>query len=346
MNSAANAPATSSGFAFDRMSFPICRVFGVPIRVHIMLPLVAGLAALSAGLSGAGAWGIVFAIVVNGPLLLLTVWCHEMGHVTAARRCGFLPDHILLWPLGGLAYISKEGITPKEQIFVSVSGPLTHIPMFGIWVLIGYLTNGFHFTMSTDGMWYSTHFAPLMCIFLMINNIAMFLFNLLVPCIPLDCSQILISVLLLCGMEPSGAAGVMVCLSVPVVLCLVGFGIWLFASGNYMASMTIIMGLWLGVQTYRLHQARKNGQLAFMPLFAQAMTMGTGTRQQTSEERAAPSGRSAGAFKPFEGRGHILGKSGSEENGTSNEVCLASLVAFGLNVLLMARLTQPSSLAP
>ena len=39
---------------------------------------------------------------------------------------------ILLWPLGGLAFVGHSG-TPARDIFVAVSGPLTHIPMFLVW---------------------------------------------------------------------------------------------------------------------------------------------------------------------------------------------------------------------
>jgi hypothetical protein len=42
---------------------------------------------------------------------------------------------ILLWPLGGLAFVGHS-TSPKTDIFVSVSGPLTHIPQFGIWFAI------------------------------------------------------------------------------------------------------------------------------------------------------------------------------------------------------------------
>mmetsp|Transcript_107555 Transcript_107555/g.272979 ORF Transcript_107555/g.272979 Transcript_107555/m.272979 type:complete len:330 (-) Transcript_107555:398-1387(-) len=323
-------------FSMDSLTFPMGRLFGVPIRVHLMLPLVAVLAAVS--MAGMGVWAIVFAIVVNGPLLLLTVFVHEMGHVTAARWCGFKPDHILLWPLGGLAYISKEGITPKQQIFVSISGPATHLPMMGIWALIMFFTNGGHITLSTAGMWYTTDFVPAMCVAMLVNNLAMLIFNLLVPCIPLDCSQIFLSVLLLCGCEPSTAAGVMVFVSVPVVCLLLAFGVWSFFSGIAMASMTVMMALWLGFQTYRLHQANRLGQLGTMPLFATAMAMKT-SGPSTAAAGGGDAGRvvgggAGGGFKPFDGQGHVLGK-----GGTNNEVCIASMVAVAINAMLIAQMS-------
>jgi hypothetical protein len=39
---------------------------------------------------------------------------------------------ILLWPLGGLAFVGHS-TTPKKDMLVALAGPLTHIPMFMIW---------------------------------------------------------------------------------------------------------------------------------------------------------------------------------------------------------------------
>ncbi len=38
---------------------------------------------------------------------------------------------ILLWPLGGLAFVGHSG-SPKDDIIVAVSGPATHIPQVRI----------------------------------------------------------------------------------------------------------------------------------------------------------------------------------------------------------------------
>lgn len=43
-----------------------------------------------------------------GPVLLATVLIHELGHCLAARSVGGRAEQILLWPLGGLAYIAHD----------------------------------------------------------------------------------------------------------------------------------------------------------------------------------------------------------------------------------------------
>lgn len=339
----AGLPTGGQQSSLDTLSLPCGSVAGVPIRLHFLLPLVAGLAALGALASGHGLIGVIFAIILNGPLLLLTVLAHELGHIAAARRCGFTPDHILLWPLGGLAYISKDGITPKEQIFVSVSGPATHVPMMLLWAGILWVVNGGRVTLSTAGMWYGTHFIPVTCVAMLVNNLAMLFFNLFVPCIPLDCSQIFVSVMLLLGFEVSTAAKAMVFLSLPVILILFVYGMWAWLGGSAMASMTVLMAVWLGVQTYRLNQARLQGQLQCVPLFAKATNNASAS---SSTSASTYTGRSGRSFQMFEGTGRTLGDGGSgggETIGksTANEVCIASAVAVITNAFVLSQMTAP-----
>lgn len=43
--------------------------------------------------------------------------------------------YILLWPLGGLAFVGHSS-TPARDLFVALLGPLTHVPQILIWVAI------------------------------------------------------------------------------------------------------------------------------------------------------------------------------------------------------------------
>ena len=44
---------------------------------------------------------ILFVFILYGPILLLTVLTHEMGHVMMNKKCGGETGGIYLWPLGG-----------------------------------------------------------------------------------------------------------------------------------------------------------------------------------------------------------------------------------------------------
>jgi hypothetical protein len=50
-------------------------------------------------------WLGLYWMVLLGPILLVTILIHELGHCLAARFVGSEAHEILLWPLGGLAFI-------------------------------------------------------------------------------------------------------------------------------------------------------------------------------------------------------------------------------------------------
>eukprot|EP00879_Flechtneria_rotunda_P010141 GHRR01010599.1.p2 GENE.GHRR01010599.1~~GHRR01010599.1.p2 ORF type:complete len:200 (+),score=40.60 GHRR01010599.1:1064-1663(+) len=54
--------------------------------------------------------------LILGPILLVTVLLHELGHCLAARSVGGTAHSILLWPLGGLAYIGSHNKGPKGKL--------------------------------------------------------------------------------------------------------------------------------------------------------------------------------------------------------------------------------------
>jgi len=240
-----------------------------------------------------------------------------MGHVAAARRCGLVPEHILLWPMGGLAIIGAGNVTPKQQIFISGSGPATHIPMLILWVGVLAACNGGRVTLSTTGLRVDTDFIALVCVCLLVSNLSMLVFNLLVPCFPLDCSQILISGMLLCGCDNSTTAKVMVLLSVPVILVLGGLGVWSYTTGNMGASMNVFVAAWLALQTWQLHQARVRGELNSHPLFASSPP--------------APAGRPPAM--PTTG-GTVLGSS-------TNQVCIGSALSVAIVAFVVLQTAPP-----
>ncbi|CAE8730359.1 unnamed protein product [Polarella glacialis] len=252
----------------SKMAIQVCSIRGVPLKLHVLLPAVALLAALGAFLAGGGWIGALLTFLVSGPFLLCTVLVHEMGHVLAARRCNLTADHILLWPLGGLAVIGTGSATSKEQIFISAAGPVTHLPMLLMWAGLLFAVNGGKFTLSLADMYLESDFMAIICVRLFTDNLIMLCFNLLVPCFPLDCSQILVSSLLLRGYDPSFAAKVIVCLSAPVILVLAGLGILAYFTGSPAAIMNLFMAIWLAQQTVRLHNLRVSGELVTHPLFS------------------------------------------------------------------------------
>ncbi len=105
---------------------PLFRAFGVNVRVHILYFLVTlGLFLREIFRDGAFVSPLdVFLFMV--PMLFVVILIHEYGHVFGGRHVGGECEEILIWPLGGLAFVD----TPREwraHTFTAVSGPLTNV---------------------------------------------------------------------------------------------------------------------------------------------------------------------------------------------------------------------------
>ena len=73
--------------SIEGLSFPCGRVMGIQIRLHVLLPLVAILAALSPVLASHPWQSVLLALLVAGPLLVITA--PYPGSL--ARNCHFMP---------------------------------------------------------------------------------------------------------------------------------------------------------------------------------------------------------------------------------------------------------------
>ena len=107
-------------------SFPLGRLFGITVRVHILFPVVAlGLVLRAATLKDAppGTW--IDASVVVG-LLFGSVLLHEFGHCFGARQVDGDAHEVLLWPLGGLAGVEVPH-TPRANFITAAMGPVVNL---------------------------------------------------------------------------------------------------------------------------------------------------------------------------------------------------------------------------
>jgi Zn-dependent protease len=74
-----------------------------------------------------GKWYLLQYLALFGIVLL-----HEFGHALACRKVGGLADTIVLWPLGGIAFV-RPPQRPAALLWTAVSGPLVNvllIPVF------------------------------------------------------------------------------------------------------------------------------------------------------------------------------------------------------------------------
>ncbi|CAN5220574.1 hypothetical protein BH10PLA2_BH10PLA2_31710 [soil metagenome] len=112
-------------------SLPVGTIFGITIKVHILLPVVALGLILKAGFKEGAPPDIwLYSTGLMG-ILFLAVLVHEFGHSFAARAVDGDSHEIMLWPLGGLASCDIPQ-TPRAHLITAAGGPFVNLVLFGI----------------------------------------------------------------------------------------------------------------------------------------------------------------------------------------------------------------------
>jgi Zn-dependent protease/predicted transcriptional regulator len=124
---------------------PIARLFGIEIRVSftwaILVAIVTLLGAQQVALTAPGLaapvqWLIGVAIAVG---FLVSVIVHELAHALVGRRYGVESTTIVLGFVGGLAPLSIQAPTPRNELVIALAGPLLSLALGGIMLGLGVL---------------------------------------------------------------------------------------------------------------------------------------------------------------------------------------------------------------
>jgi len=118
--------------------------------------------------------------------LFLIVLMHEFGHALACRQVGGQADQIVLWPLGGVAYVSPPQ-RPGAVFWSIAAGPLVNVGLFPVLTVLRSLAGSYGWQDSAPDA-----FRYLNTVW-WINGLLL-AFNLL-PIYPLDGGQLLRSLL-------------------------------------------------------------------------------------------------------------------------------------------------------
>jgi len=160
---------------FSRQQFRLFRVFGITVFLHWSWFLVAAYELdQRAGRYSSLGWNIAEYLALFAVVLL-----HEFGHSLACRQVGGTANEIILWPLGGVAFVSPP---PRAGavLWSIAAGPLVNVVMVALLALASPFLGGLNLSVS------AAHFlAQLWWI-----NVGLLIFNLL-PIYPLDGGQIL-----------------------------------------------------------------------------------------------------------------------------------------------------------
>jgi Zn-dependent protease len=216
-------------------SLRLFRLFGVNVFVHWSWVLVA-------------AWQISRNRDGNLPhaLLLSTaeylalfaiVLLHEFGHALACKSVGGVAQRIVLWPLGGLAFVQPPE-RPGALLWSIVAGPLVNVILLPLTLIPAFLFG----TFSPHGSLAANFLAELAGI-----NILLLVFNML-PIYPLDGGQILRALAwFVIGRGPS--------LILAAIIGLVGAGALALLAFTWGQAWLGVMVLFMGIQSLTALQA-------------------------------------------------------------------------------------------
>ena len=274
-------------------SFPIGRISGIAIRIHLLF-LFFFVAVVARGM----AHGYAAAALIVQVLLFLSVLLHEFGHCAAARWMDGDANEVLLWPLGGLAKVDIPN-TPRAHLVTTLGGPAVNVVLCGLSAaalaagglvppidpFYDVITPG-PLTAWSDGRPILVSATGAMLARLFWVNWLLFWFNMLLVGFPMDAGRVLQSVLWPhVGYRRATMAAVYAGYGVAVALVLF---VWIVIGDNYGPSMLMLLLLALFI----FSSCRQQAQLLEMRGLGDDTLFGYDFSQgYTSLEQEAPAVR-------------------------------------------------------
>ena len=173
--------------------------------------------------------------------LFLIVMLHEFGHSLACRQVGGRADRIVLWPLGGVAYVDPPP-RPGATLWSIAAGPLVNVVLLPI---LGYAAVLGHLQLWTETGPNFYQFLP--SIFWI--NFGLLVFNIL-PIYPLDGGQILRS-LLWFVLGRARSLMVATILGLIGIAGFIGLALWRGSVWYGALALFMLMNCWGGLQHAR-----------------------------------------------------------------------------------------------
>lgn len=116
--------------------FRLGRFFGLEVKLDWTLLILVALLAVSFSASVPGIAGIL-AGVFFAVLLVVSVFAHEMGHVTVGRKFGVDFHSIILFIFGGAAMMTDRPRTAKGEFWMALAGPAVSFFMALLFLIAG-----------------------------------------------------------------------------------------------------------------------------------------------------------------------------------------------------------------
>ena len=181
-------------------------------------------------------WNAAEYVTLFGIVLL-----HEFGHALACRQVGGQADRIVLWPLGGVAYVSPP-FRPGAQLWSIVAGPLVNVVLIPVFMIVSVMMVAGGVPQEYPDLWNWVRMTRMI-------NFVLLVFNVL-PIYPLDGGQILRS-LLWFRLGPRRSLLIATSVGLVGVAGLLALAFW------WQSIWTGLMVLFLGSNCWRAFQAAR-----------------------------------------------------------------------------------------
>ncbi|HKW29281.1 MAG TPA: site-2 protease family protein [Verrucomicrobiae bacterium] len=162
-------------------SIHLFRLFGIDVYLHWAWFFAVWYFVYGARGNTSTTWSVLECLALFAIVLI-----HEFGHQLACRSVGGKTHDIILWPLGGVAYVSPPQ-RPGAQLWSIAAGPLVNVVLFPIFTVVLLLARSAGWGDTMPDAWFFV-------LTLWYINTGLLLFNML-PIYPLDGGQILRSLL-------------------------------------------------------------------------------------------------------------------------------------------------------
>jgi Zn-dependent protease len=219
------------------------------VKGHWSLALLAAFQLVQAGT--AGGWLGAGYRSVSILILFVSVLIHEFSHCGMAILRGGHAHEILLWPLGGMAYVGHSG-SPSDELRVAGVGPLSNFALAGL-AFGGLALSGATLRPELFNPFESWWFADLSVVqnwtlHAFRLNAILGLFNLVVPAYPLDGGRVLFAFLAM-RHGRNRAADLTAMIALPVGAAL---AVWGLAQSDLFILIIGVMVIFEAVQVRRL----------------------------------------------------------------------------------------------
>ncbi len=186
----------------------------------------------------AGRYSSITWNIIEYLALFLIVTMHEFGHALACRQVGGKADRIVLWPLGGVAYVDPPP-RPGATLWSIAAGPLVNVGLMPIFYFFFRYGHSHGWAQSMPDVYH-------LITALLTIDIVLLVFNIL-PIYPLDGGQILRSLL---WFVIGRARSLMVAtiLGMVGVVAFIGLAIWMRSIWYIAMAGFMLMNCWSGLK--------------------------------------------------------------------------------------------------